>query len=260
MRSNAINERTCSSIAFADQVLGLLREAKSDHDLANILSDITCELGFRYFALIHHVDLRKRKPGYVDLRDYPADVSKRIIDDGGYRRDPVIRGCFYSGGAFLWSELGSFMPLDGKDRASFEFGAKQGLNEGITVPFLLHGEPAGSCTFAGMERPSAARRLVGPAQMVGVFAFQAARRLAGGLGHSIAPIRLHPRPRDCIALIGRGYSNKQIARALGITPRTVDGYLTRARQILDAHDRAELLAAALLAGEIELHELRRQPE
>src|SRR3546814_10890241 len=72
--------------------------------------------------------------------------------------------------------------------------------------------------------------------------------------------RLHPRPRDCVVLAGRGLSNKEIARALELTPRTVDGYLTEARRLFEAHDRTELVVSAVLAGEVDLHELRRQPE
>ena len=98
--------------------------------------------------------------------------------------------------------------------------------------------------------------------MVGVFAFQAAKRVSGLPEPITAPRpRLHPRPRDCIVLAGRGLSNKQIARELKITPRTVDGYLTAARRLFDVHDRTELVVSAILAGEVGLHELKpRQPE
>jgi LuxR family quorum-sensing system transcriptional regulator CciR len=64
-----------------------------------------------------------------------------------------------------------------------------------------------------------------------------------------------------VVLAGRGLSNKEIARSLSLTPRTVDGYLTEARQLFDAHDRTELVVSAVFAGEIDLHELARgQPE
>src|SRR3546814_6812674 len=80
----------------------------------------------------------------------------------------------------------------------------------------------GSCTFAGMRRPERAERLLGPAQVIGIFAFQAALRMLRQTRLSLPLPRLHPRPRDCVMLAGCGYSNKQIARALGLTPRTVD--------------------------------------
>ncbi|WP_081873336.1 LuxR C-terminal-related transcriptional regulator [Sphingobium chlorophenolicum] len=73
--------------------------------------------------------------------------------------------------------------------------------------------------------------------------------------------KLQPRPPDCIILAGRGYSNKQIALAFALTPRTVDGYLTEARRLFEAHDRTELVVSAVLAGDVGLDELHhRLPE
>jgi LuxR family quorum-sensing system transcriptional regulator CciR len=218
-------------------------------------------MAFRYYALIHHDDLRSLRPGLVDLKDYPAAVTERLIGQNRYRRDPVIRGCIFADGAFLWRDLPRFIRIDRHDRASFEEGCRNGLNEGITVPYVRLGDRMGSCTFAGTPQPERAERFIGAAQMIGIFAFQSALRLLLQR-HAIpdAPPRLHPRPRDCVVLAGRGHSNKEIARALNLTPRTVDGYLTEARRLFDAHDRTELVVSAVLAGEVGLHELRRQPE
>ncbi len=222
---------------------------------------IAQELGFRFWALIHHDDLRFPCSKRVNLMDYPAGAIHRIIDECRYRRDPIVRGSLYAGGAFVWSQINQIMILDRHDRAAFEFGAKEGLNEGITVPYMILGECPGSCTFAGMRYPEKAERLIGLVQMIGVFAFQTARRLTGAAPLAIKLPWLQPRSRDCVMLAGRGYSNKEIARALGITPRTVDGYMTEARLQFDVHDRTELIVSAVLAGEIGLYELMpRQPE
>lgn len=224
------------------------------------MTSVSVDLGFQYFALMHHIDLRERPPDAVDLKNYPAVIADRLIGHGLYRRDPVIRGCIFADSAFIWSELDAIIKLDRKDRESFAIGAREGLNDGITVPYTLLGERSGSCTFAGIPDPSRLGSLLGVTQLVGVFAFQAARRLVKPIPTTNDPPRLHPRPRDCVVLVGRGFSNKQIARALALTPRTVDGYLTEARRMFRAHDRTELVVSAVLAGEVGLHELRRQPE
>lgn len=227
-----------------------------------LIEAVAREMGFRHYALIHHDDLRAQRPDRVDLKDYPPAITERLFGQHRYRRDPVIRGCIFADSAFLWSELPRIIRLDSQDRASFEIGAREGLNEGITVPYVRLGDRMGSCTFAGTSQPEHAHHFLGAAQMIGIFAFQCARRLVCGE----TPIfpgrpRLHPRPRDCVVLAGRGYSNKRIARALALTPRTVDGYLTEARRLFDAHDRTELVTSAVLAGEIGLDELKvRQPE
>src|SRR3546814_14158711 len=73
----------------------------------------------RWFALIHHDDLRLPRPDRVDLKDYPAAATERIIDQRHYRRDPILRGSPFAGGAFLWSDIPHFLPLDRRDRAGF---------------------------------------------------------------------------------------------------------------------------------------------
>ncbi|MEE4454417.1 LuxR family transcriptional regulator [Novosphingobium resinovorum] len=229
--------------------------------LQHLLRDTAAELGCRYFAVIRHDMLNGLVPDDIPLVHYPGAVLERLFRDRGYRRDPVLRGCIFADSAFLWSEVGRIIDLDRHDHAQFEFGAREGLNEGITVPCFRLGQSLGSCTFAGMRRPEDATDILGVVQMMGVFAVQAARRLSCLDLPVVAPRpRLHPRPRDCVVLAGRGYSNKEIARALSLTPRTVDGYLTEARRLFDAHDRTELVVSAVLAGEIGLHELKsRQP-
>jgi len=254
--------RSLHNLSLTSAVVNALRATGTKEELTALMEAITHELSFLHYALIHHDDLRTGRPDLVDLKNYPAAITEHIIGQNRYRRDPVIRGCIFADSAFLWSDLPLIMDLDRHDRARFEKGAREGLNEGITVPYIRLGDRMGSCTFAGTNRPERAQDLLGPAQMIGIFAFQSAIRLIGG-GRAVSPIapKLHPRPRDCVVLAGRGYSNKEIARALALTPRTVDGYLTEARRLFDAHDRTELVVGAVLAGEVGLHELaRHQPE
>lgn len=249
-------------LALTSAVVEALRSTTTRDELVTLMEAISREMDFRHYALIHHDDLRTPQPHRVDIKDYPPAIAERLFGQHRYRRDPVIRGCIFADSAFLWSDLPRIIRLDRQDRASFELGAREGLNEGITVPYVRLGDRMGSCTFAGMRRPDRAHIFLGAAQMIGIFAFQSARSLlAGELSTVSTSPRLHPRPRDCVVLVGRGYSNKRIARALALTPRTVDGYLTEARRLFGAHDRTELVVSAVLAGEIGLDELKaRQPE
>ena len=248
-------------LALTSVVVEALRSVGNHAELVGLMEAVTREMLFRHYALIHHEDLRHRPPHLVDLKDYPPAIIERLIGEQRYRRDPVIRACIFADGAFLWSDLDRLIRIARQDRASLAAGARVGLNEGITVPYVRLGERMGSCTFAGTKAPEHEHRFLGAAQMIGLFAFQAARQLVSGLmPQGSSALKLHPRPRDCVVLAGRGYSNKEIARALSLTPRTVDGYLTDARRLFAAHDRTELVVSAVLAGEVGLHELRRQPE
>lgn len=58
--------------------------------------------------------------------------------------------------------------------------------------------------------------------------------------------QLTARERDCLRLVARGMSSKEIALALGLSPLTVDGYLKEAARTLGVSSRRE--AARLLAA------------
>ena len=255
MAAGCTKSQRAISIECADNVLRSIRAVTNEVSLRAIVADMARDMGFSHFALITHEDLRVPTPGQVDIREYPDAISERIIGQGQFRRDPVIRGCVFADSAFMWSQLNTIITLDRRDRVNLEFGASEGLREGITVPCHKLGQCLGSCTFAGSLETSRAERLLGIAQVIGIFAFQRARQLAGepqGLGPRP---RLNPRPRDCVVLVGRGLSNKQIARALDLAPRTVDGYLSGARRLFGVSDRTGLVIRAMFAGEVGLSEL-----
>ncbi len=58
--------------------------------------------------------------------------------------------------------------------------------------------------------------------------------------------QLTARERDCLRLVARGMSSKEIALALGLSPLTVDGYLKEAARTLGVSSRRE--AARILTA------------
>jgi two-component system nitrate/nitrite response regulator NarL len=66
-----------------------------------------------------------------------------------------------------------------------------------------------------------------------------------------APL-LTPREREILALVGQGFSNKSVARQLGISIHTVKFHLEALFAKLDATSRAEAVAKGLRGGVIVL--------
>jgi DNA-binding NarL/FixJ family response regulator len=62
-----------------------------------------------------------------------------------------------------------------------------------------------------------------------------ARMSPGGAG----PVELTPRETEVLAMVRKGLANKQIARRLGITERTVKAHLSSAFQRIGARDRTQ---------------------
>lgn len=120
MAGNADGARfgLASCVAATDTILRALARVSERDELAGLMNAMTRELGFRYYALIHHDDLRGEPADRVKLLDYPAAIEDRLIGEGIWRRDPVIRGCIFAQRAFRWSELPGIIAMDRRDRES----------------------------------------------------------------------------------------------------------------------------------------------
>lgn len=53
--------------------------------------------------------------------------------------------------------------------------------------------------------------------------------------------RLAPRHREVAAFVARGHTNQEIARALGLSVHTVNGYVREALLVTGARNRAQLV-------------------
>ena len=60
--------------------------------------------------------------------------------------------------------------------------------------------------------------------------------------------RLTPREGDVLPLLAQGYSNKEIARSLGVSPDTIKDHLARLYAKLDARDRTDAVGRARALG------------
>ena len=56
------------------------------------------------------------------------------------------------------------------------------------------------------------------------------------------------RQREVAALVAQGATNRQIARRLGITDKTVEVHLSQIMARLDVHNRAQVATHAVQAG------------
>ncbi|GAA4014563.1 response regulator transcription factor [Deinococcus rubellus] len=60
--------------------------------------------------------------------------------------------------------------------------------------------------------------------------------------------RLTPREGDVLPLLAKGYSNKEIARSLGVSPDTIKDHLARLYTKLGARDRTDCVSRARALG------------
>lgn len=213
--------------------------------LNRLLDDIARELGFRYFALLHHASLRAGGgTALIRIDNYPHGWVAEMQDRGFVADDPVHLATGRSNIGFAWADLASLIPLTARHREILSRSNRHGIGEGFTIPAHVPGEPGGSCSFAvkvGHDLPT--QRLL-CAEQIGAHAFQAARRL-----HQYPAAGHHPhlsrRELQCLHLLAAGKTDWEIGTILGISVETVHQYVKRARAAYDVVSRTQLVVRGL---------------
>jgi len=227
------------------------RVAQSKADLLRLLEAASIEIGFHYFALVHHVDLRRASSDIIRLDNYPAPWANHFVENGLYAEDPIHRACLTSNVGFTWADVPRIIAITGEQRSILENAAKHGLGDGYTVPVNIPGEPSGSCSFATRHGRRLPEQNLLLAQLIGAFAFQAARRLSqNGSLPPQSPPRLTPRQRDCLLLAIQGKTDWEIGRILDLSEETVSQHLDMARERYDVAKRLPLAVRAIFDGQV----------
>ena len=191
-------------------VAGVIRDSAA---LSDLMAEITKAMGFRHYALVHHVDL-KPAVSSVHVVDYPPDWVERFQARRLYASDPIHRASHRTNVGFAWSAVQSLITLSAADRSILAEAHDAGLGDGFTVPAHIPGEVNGSCSFAMGAGDVLDQRQLPLVQLIGSFAFEAARRLSR---QTLAPCEgpsLTERQAECVALVARGKTDWEISQNL----------------------------------------------
>lgn len=251
-------------LADVQTFIDLSRQVTRLDELQRLMEDVTSEMGFDHFALVHHVDLRPLgtpvEPivtrDFISLSNYPQAWMEQYVSDGIVSDDPVLLASQRTNVGFAWERIGELITLTPAHRALRERTRRAGIADGFTVPANVPGELAGSCNFAVGPGRAAPSESFAMAQLVGSFAFAAARDLVARLRERPdAPVKLTQRQLDCLVLVARGKSDWEIARILGLSEATVTTYIKRARELYDVPTRMQVVLRAVYEGAIPFSEI-----
>ena len=246
----------CNALA---QFIEFVAGANDPSDLADILGNVTREMGCDFFALTHHVDLTGAPSSTIRLHNYPSRWVDYFDRNGLAAADPIHRASQRTAVGFAWQYVPQMIPLTRQDHRILALAADHGIGEGFTIPANIPGEVNGSCSFAtAIGHPLPLANLI-LAQLVGTFAFEGARRLwrvrAPERG---APPCLTDRQRDCLIWAARGKSDWEISVILGISEETVAQHIRQACERYGVQKRTSLMVHALFEGMISFADIVRR--
>jgi LuxR family quorum-sensing system transcriptional regulator CciR len=229
-----------------------VRKLDSEGELAGAMDEIVTDLGFRYFALTHHVDLN-RSNAAIRIHNYPAGWEEWFDEQELGTSDPVHRASVITSVGFAWSRLPEMIALTEEDQKILERARAHGIGDGFTVPAHVPGEAHGSCSFACVTGERFAEENLALLQLVGAFSFETARRLHRA--RNTEPVRLTDRQREVVIWAARGKSDWEIGRILKISEATVGEHMRHAGQRYGVSKRMLIAVNALFDGTIGFDEV-----
>jgi LuxR family transcriptional regulator, quorum-sensing system regulator CciR len=219
--------------------------------LRDLIGDATKELGFDYYAVVHHVRFGRPTDEHVRLSNYPLEWLA-VLRDYVKLSDPVLRASERMSSGFKWEQLDSLLCMTPAERAYMKHAAEYEILQGYTVPNHVPGETFGSCHFVVRGNREFPDGNISAAQALGNFAFEAARRLLKTRPDEdyVEPAPLSNRQRECLLFVAKGKSDSVIAQLLAIKPRTVNEHIEAAKRRYAVATRSQLLVRALFRSEI----------
>lgn len=234
--------------------IDMSRQARDLDELESLLHGATNAMGFDYYALVQHIDVRAHdKQSVVWIENYPRSWAEVFIHTGLYASDPINLASHRTAVGFSWSDVPRLLKLNNHHRKVLDTARREGMGDGFTVPANIPGEISASCSFAvraGRDMPGDVAMM---AQMVGSFAFEAARKLVVR-AHDGAdgPTHLTPRQLECLSLVAKGKSDWEIGQILGLKESTVRDYVEDARERYNVKRRVQLVLRAVHDGHLTL--------
>lgn len=235
------------SLPIVDDFLQALRARSDQAGLRDALRIATEQMGFQYFAAVHHVDFSEQGAGSIRLHNYPASIVSRFHAERRGPSDPIHRASHLTSKGFRWRDVADMIALTRQDRAIIREARLSGVGDGFTKPANVPGEARGSISFAVATDRMFPEQMIYCANILGDLAFDAARLAARG-GRPASLPSVTDRQLECILWVGRGETDRQIADRLGVQRSTVIEHLRNARLVWDVRGRGVLPLRALLAG------------
>lgn len=242
------------------------KRARTAGELREILASTTHEMGFHSYALVQHVkQFSRENQKFLAVTNFSDNWVDYFLRHQLHLDEPVYEASRRTAVGFRFDDLPSLIKINDRHRNVQEAGRREGITDGFTVPAHIPGEATGSCTFVVKDNVPLPARNLPMAQLIGTFAYEAARQLLrAGICFIGRPSETPPewperfprapklttRQLECIILMARGKTDWEIAKILGLHEQTVTQHLNEARRRCGVSRRSELAIHALYHGHV----------
>ena len=228
------------------QFANAIRECTTLEACTVLFRGTIARYGFDSFAS-GEVDSVERSRSMFYMVDWPKRMFDFYADSGYVSQDPLLDEIKRLSVPFTWSALLRDKFLSRAGREMLGRMAEEGWTEGLAVPFRRSETRFGLVSIVG-SRVTLPADEKDALSLMALCLHEQARRLGPTLGVALALSALSLRELDCLRLVARGQSDKQIAVALGIAKSTAHEHVEAAKRKLNVSNRGEAAAIGVSLG------------
>ena len=107
------------------------RKTTSLDQLTNFLDSVVRQFGFRWFAMLHNVDLNRPGKNALLLTTYPSCWKDEIIATRLYMDDPVHAACSRTVFGLTWDRIGDYIQPTARQISILARGRAHGLGPAL---------------------------------------------------------------------------------------------------------------------------------
>jgi LuxR family quorum sensing-dependent transcriptional regulator len=235
---------------LTDTGLQLVEHLERQKDIPSLLASfqkLVQAFGLTSFCIGSLSNTRIKRPNRRWDGNWSIDWELHYAAHDYLSEDPLVEQMQRAPRPFRWSSV--FVRADAGRRRVLEDASSFGLKEGICIPIHGPAGPTAGLSLATGDYDLAPRdeRALEMASLY-LHARMAVLRAecTAGVARSLAP-----RERECLEWVAAGKTDWEISEILDISEQTVHGYIQNALAKLDARTRAQAVALAMQASQIQ---------
>ncbi|MDQ0319517.1 DNA-binding CsgD family transcriptional regulator [Pararhizobium capsulatum DSM 1112] len=235
------------SMEILTAISGILSAATPDA-CTKLFRGILDRCGIDTFAA-GEIDLHHRARCVFHIIDWPDDWRRYYFASGLVNRDPFLSALERYTRPFTWAELRADRTLPRLGTEALDKAAEAGWIDGLIVPIPRGGQRVGLISMVARRSMITERQKLLLPPLCICFHVRL-RGMIAGHDLPVAPAGLTARELDCLPLVSKGFSDREIAAELNISVSTAHEHVENARKRFEAGTRSELVAAAVSLGVI----------
>ena len=236
-----------SDLASARDIAQMILTSSDLATLQEALEAASDWMGFHFFALTQHPRRDPSAPGGMRVHNYPREWEVSYDRRRLGLSDPVHRASHLRADGFRWRELRAIIPFFDRDEEMLSEALVFEIEDGLTIPVNVPGEPCGSVTFAIRSGQAFPEERLMFADNFAAISFQTMRMIAG-LRPAAGKPRLTDHQLEVVRWVAVDKTDAEIAQILDVKTDTVSKHIRNACRSFGVYKRTSLPIHALFEG------------